>query len=337
MIISRWREVRIALIFIVPVVSALVATLVALKVATLASAAATGISTAAMAVHSVMAGTATEATSSLVGSQLALNLAMYACPFLWVVVGLAAVVAGIYAVVYAYNELTGSTVSATGLILGSLAGLGAFIYNQFAFIYNNLAGLKELLLNLFTHPIYAAQRNIANLVQFAVSQFSFLAEAIDKLTGSDIASQMQGLTDRMNAQLVATMPDDYKTVSRLEYANVADELSNGYYLSDALSGLNVSSLMGIDLETGNIESTLSKIEANTASAASSLEMSKDEIGYMRMIADNRTISNNSISSVKIDMTNNNSISNGYDSDVFVSNLVESLDKSYRSSARGIHS
>ena len=66
-------------------------------------------------------------------------------------------------------------------------------------------------------------------------------------------------------------------------------------------------------------------------------MSKDEIGYMRMIADNRMISNNSISSVKIDMTNNNSISNGYDSDVFVSNLVESLDKSYRSSARRIHS
>ena len=56
-----------------------------------------------------------------------------------------------------------------------------------------------------------------------------------------------------------------------------------------------------------------------------------------MIADNRTISNNSISSVKIDMTNNNSISNGYDSDVFVSNPVESPDKSYRSSARGIHS
>lgn len=95
--------------------------------------------------------------------------------------------------------------------------------------------------------------------------------------------------------------------------------------------------MGIDPETGNIESTHSKTEANTASAASGPEMSKDEIGYMRMIADNRTISNNSISSVKIDMTNNNSISNGYDSDVFVSNLVESLDKSYRSSARGIHS
>ena len=86
-----------------------------------------------------------------------------------------------------------------------------------------------------------------------------------------------------------------------------------------------------------IESTLAKTEANTASAASSLEMSKDEIGYMRMIADNRTISNNSISSVKTDMTNNNSISNGYDSDVFVSNLVENPDKSYRSSARGIHS
>ena len=95
--------------------------------------------------------------------------------------------------------------------------------------------------------------------------------------------------------------------------------------------------MGIDPETGNIESTHSKTEANTASAASGPEMSKDEIGYMRMIADNRTISNNSISSVKTDMTNNNSISNGYDSDVFVSNLVESLDKSYRSSARGIHS
>ena len=39
----------------------------------------------------------------------------------------------------------------------------------------------------------------------------------------------------------------------------------------------------------------------------------------------------------IDMTNNNSISNGYDSDVFVSNPVESPGKSYRSSARGIHS
>ena len=57
---------------------------------------------------------------------------------------------------------------------------------------------------------------------------------------------------------------------------------------------------------------------------------------MRDVADGKTIANNSTSTVKIDMTNNNSMSNGYDADLFINRLTDELEKKYKMAAKGNH-
>ena len=334
-IIKNWNKLRYPLLAVGGVLTAITAGFAALRVVELASATTTALNTAGMTLYALATGRASAALVGAIGEQTALNFAMYACPVTWIVLGIMAVVAVLYIAVGAYNELTGSAVSATGIILGTMAALGAGIYNQIAMIYNYFAGFSEMLMN-WRHPIYAVEKFIAGFVDFAVNQFSFVAEAIDKIAGTDISNQMNAIAERMNAHIVATMPDDYKTVSKIEYANIANEFNNGYAMGRDVSAADIVEMAGLDLDIGGVESQLSKIEANTASAALSLDMSKDEIGYMRDVSDNRTIANNSVSSVKIDMTNNNSISNGYQADAFVSSIVDQISAAYKTSNRRTH-
>lgn len=67
---------------------------------------------------------------------MGLNAALLACPITWIVIGFVALVAALYAVVGAINQVTGSSISATGLITGAVATALAFVGNLFITLVN---------------------------------------------------------------------------------------------------------------------------------------------------------------------------------------------------------
>lgn len=81
-------------------------------------------------------GTSVSATAAATAEQYALNTALWSCPITWIVLGFIAFVAILYAAVGAINAVTGSSISAMGVIVGCVFAAGAIIYNIIAAVYN---------------------------------------------------------------------------------------------------------------------------------------------------------------------------------------------------------
>lgn len=71
---------------------------------------------AANAALSASEQAAAMSTASATAAQYGFNAALLSCPLTWVIVGIIAVVAAIYLIVAAINNMTGSAISATGII-----------------------------------------------------------------------------------------------------------------------------------------------------------------------------------------------------------------------------
>ena len=113
------------------------------------------------------------------------------------------VIAIIYAVVGAINQFTGTSLSATGIIAGAFAVLGAFLLNTFVIpVWNYFAAFANFLMNLFNDPVAAIKilfydlmlnvlgfiRNIMHGVEDMVNMIPFvnvdLTSGIDSLYDS---------------------------------------------------------------------------------------------------------------------------------------------------------
>ena len=98
---------------------------------------------------SIVKGLLAAATMLATGAQWKLNGAMYACPLVWIILLVIAVIAIFYALVAAMNHAAETSVSATGLICGAFAVALAFIGNIFVALENIVIDLVELIMNAF--------------------------------------------------------------------------------------------------------------------------------------------------------------------------------------------
>lgn len=90
------------------------------------------------------------ATQTATGAQAGLNAAMLACPTTWIVGGIIAIIAALYAAVAAVNKFSDKSYSATGLIAGFFYVLGAHIINGFVVPFQNgVAAAANFLGNVF--------------------------------------------------------------------------------------------------------------------------------------------------------------------------------------------
>lgn len=105
--------------------------LLLVKGAEIAMAVATGISTLAKMLAVPVYAALTGATMADTAAQWGLNAALYACPIVWIIILIIALIALFYAAVAAVNHFAGTTVSATGIICGAFMVALAFIGNIF--------------------------------------------------------------------------------------------------------------------------------------------------------------------------------------------------------------
>jgi len=97
------------------------------------------------------------ATFVATAAQHGFNAALLASPITWVVGGLLAIVAALYAGVAMWNHFTGAAVSATGIIIGVLYVLWDLIINIAIAIVNSVIGVVNFIVNLWQAGIYAIQ------------------------------------------------------------------------------------------------------------------------------------------------------------------------------------
>jgi phage-related protein len=125
---------------------------------------------AAWAVYQIWQLAAAAAAGIMAAKQAIVNAVMTANPILIVVMALIAFVAIVYAAVGALNTFAGTSVSATGIVMGAFATLAAIIYNCFALAWNIVAAFIEFFVNVWNYPEYTIK---AFAVNVAVAFLSF--------------------------------------------------------------------------------------------------------------------------------------------------------------------
>ena len=314
-------------------------------------------------------GALTAATAAETAAQYSLNAALYACPLVWIIILIIALVALFYAAVAAVNHFAGTSVSATGLICGAFMAALAFIGNifvalwnlvvdVFVMIYNLVATVANFIGNVFNDPVAAVARLFFDLADTVLSVLQALASAIDTIFGSNLAGSVQGWRDSLGGWVDSTFgkgeevmeklnADDLK-LGRFEYGAAFDmgyEFGQG--VEDTVGGLFDFSAMdslGADaLDAYGLGNTLDGIygntgdtAGNTAATSDALDIAEEDLAYLRDIAEREAINRFTTAEIHVEQHNENHISNDTDLDgimgAWANDFAEKLDVS----EEGVH-
>ena len=160
---------------------------------------------------------------------------------------------------------------------------------------------------------------------------------VDKIIDTGISDKLSDIESNLKVKLEATTVEGYRdfktaTGGRLDYMKLKDTgevVTKGYTTGENLSNsLSLTSNLG--LNNGILDKTngyLGQIAGNTAKTNSSLDLTKEELKYMRDLAEQEVINRYTTASMKVEVSNNNNISNSLDIDevaeMFTNKLVES--------------
>lgn len=337
--------------------------------AELASAAVSGAVAVAKGIMAAATMLVTGATWAQVTAQYGLNAAMYACPLVWIIILIIALVALFYAAVAAVNHFAGTSVSATGLICGAFMAALAFIGNifvalwnlvvdVFVMIYNLVATVANFIGNVFNDPVAAVARLFFDLADTVLSVLQALASAIDTIFGSNLAGSVQGWRDSLGGWVDSTFgkgeevmeklnADDLK-LGRFEYGAAFDmgyEFGQG--VEDTVGGLFDFSAMdslGADaLDAYGLGNTLDGIygntgdtAGNTAAMSDALDIAEEDLAYMRDIAEREAINRFTTAEIRVEQQNTNYISQDADLDGIMDAWANDFATKLDVSEEGVH-
>lgn len=318
----------------------------------------------------------TGATWAQTTAQYGLNAAMHACPIVWIIILIIALIALFYAAVAAVNKFAGTSVSATGIICGVFMVAAAFIGNLFValinfvidifvVLWNFIAAFANFFGNVFNDPVGAIARLFFDLVDTVLSLLQSLASAIDTIFGSNLAGAVQGWRDSLGGWVDSTFGQGEEIMAKLnaedlhldsfEYPSAWDAgYSFGEGIDESIANFDPSSLFdtnvpgagdyadlsgyGSDLGgLGGIGSGVDDIAGNTGAIADSMDITEEDLKYLRDIAEQEAVNRFTTAEISVDMSGmQNNISNGMDLDGVISGLTEGVNEAIDSMAEGVH-
>ena len=346
------------------------------KAAELASAAGKIILCVASYAHAAATGAEASATAAATAAQYGFNAALLACPITWIIILIIALIALFYAAVAAVNKFAGTSVSATGIICGVFMVAAAFIGNLFValinfvidifvVLWNFIAAFANFFGNVFNDPVGAIARLFFDLVDTVLSLLQSLASAIDTIFGSNLAGAVQGWRDSLGGwvdstfgqgeEIMAKLNAEDLHLDRFEYSSAWDAgYSFGEGIDESIANFDPSSLFdtnvpgagdyadlsgyGSDLGgLSGIGSGVDDIAGNTGAIADSMDITEEDLKYLRDIAEQEAVNRFTTAEISVDMSGmQNNISNGMDLDGVISGLTEGVNEAIDSMAEGVH-
>lgn len=342
------------------------------KGAEMAMAAVHGIVAVAKGIMAAATMLVTGATWAETTAQYGLNAAMYACPIVWIIILIIALIALFYAAVAAVNKFAGTSVSATGIICGAFMVALAFIGNifvalwnlvvdVFVLIYNLVATVANFIGNVFTDPIGAVCRLFFDLADTVLGILQALASAIDAIFGSNLAGSVQGWRDSLGGwvddtfgkgeEVMAKMNADDMKLGRFEYGAAWDAgYSFGEGIDESIANFDPSSLFNTNVPgaddyanlgnygsgIGGIGSGVDDIAGNTGKIADSMDITEEDLKYLRDIAGQEAVNRFTTAEITIEQTNHNTVSGKMDLDGIVSGLTDAANEAVDRIAEGVH-
>lgn len=305
----------------------------------------------------VLTGNTTAASAAV----FTFNSALLASPITWIIMLIAVVIGLLYGVVAIINKVTGSSISATGLICGAIAVAGAFIGNTVIGLLNALIqyiwaifvapflGIVEWILNVCNGGFNSFGDAVANLIGQIIGWFLNLGKVvttiIDAIFGTNWTAGLESLQSSVTAwgknENAITLDKNAPTVDyRFEYGDAwAAGNDFGKGIDAKIGGMfNMGGLgdtSGFDL--GDIAAYTGETADNTGKTADALAVTEEQLEYLRDIAERDAINRFTTAEVKIDMTGmTNRIDGSADLDGVISQLTEGFTEALVTAAEGVH-
>ena len=307
------------------------------------------------------------ATTTATGAQVGLNAALLACPVTWIVLGVIALVAGIIALCNWIAKTTGVASSFFGVITGGINVAIQAVKNAALVVANVALGIWSALGAVCSNIGTAFHNVIANvqgwfygLLATALTVVEGICAALNKLPFVEF--DYSGISAKAD-EYAAKSAEAYGSTE--DYTSVADAFSEGFntfdtftdgWASDAFQagaawGDGIADKVGgmFDFDLGaagddyggfaldQIAADTGNIADSTGGMADALEISNEQLEYMRDIAERDAINRFTTAEVKIDMTGmTNKIDGNADLDGVLTTLTDGFAEALVTAAEGVH-
>ena len=362
---------------IAPIVYGIVAALTAYIAISAIVAAINGVMAIAEGVKAAAQMMATGATFAETAAQQGLNAALMACPLTWIIMLILALIVVIFAVCNAIAKMTGIANSGFGVITGGVnvviqffKNLGLTVANIALGIGNAIAALASNMMTAFHNAICSIQSWFYNLLSTALSVIEGICAALNKLpfvefdysgissAADDYAAKAseaagnkedyQSISDAFNEGFTTfdAFQDDWESDAFDAGAawgdGVADKVSN-FSLSDVFGQIDIPNVgdytsgFSDAIANSGVGDGIGNIDDNTGKIKDSLDVTEEDLKYLRDIAEQEAINRFTTAEINVDMSGmQNTVNSGDDIDGFMTKLTDSVNEAVDNMTEGVH-
>lgn len=298
-------------------------------------------------------GILTGNTAAASAAVFTFNSALLANPIVWVVMLIAVLIAALYAGVAAYNKFTNSAVSATGIIGGAFAALGAFILNTFIIpLQNAIAMIVNFIGNIFNDPVAAVKVLFYDMCLTVIGYIRNLAQGIEDLINKipgvtvDITSGLDSFYAGLEQaqQKVKDEAGWVEYVQKMDFIDYSNAASAGYKfgegIADKISGafsLDSTDAFNLGGTFEGIYNNTSETAANTAASADSLNLNNEELEWMRDLAEQEAINRFTTTEIRVDMGGvTQNVASYLDAETLTHRMVEAINNGAAMGVEGVY-
>lgn len=362
---------------IAPIVYGIVAALTAYIAISAIVAAINGVMAIAEDVKAAAQMMATGATFAETAAQQGLNAALMACPLTWIIMLILALIVVIFAVCNAIAKMTGIANSGFGVITGGVnvviqffKNLGLTVANIALGIGNAIAALASNMMTAFHNAICSVQSWFYNLLSTALSVIEGICSALNKLPFVEFDySGISSAADDYAAKAseAAGNKEDYQSISDAfnEGFTTFDAFQDGWAsdafnagaawgdgIADKVSNFSLSDVFGQtdipnvgDYTSGfndaiansGVGDSIGNIDDNTGKIKDSLDVTEEDLKYLRDIAEQEAINRFTTAEINVDMSGmQNTVNSGDDIDGFMTKLTDSVNEAVDNMTEGVH-
>ena len=252
------------------------------------------------------------ATKTAASMQAFYNAVMAANPIALTAAAVLVLVAALYGGVAAFNKLTGSSISATGIITGAFATMGAFALNTFVVpVWNGFAALINFFLNSTDNFGQSFTIMLNDLYISFLQWVQGIAQAFEKLVQKiPVIGEHFGFTEGLgfNSYVEQKKKENQNRKNSMGWTDYMKPIENFDLGKSYKTGYNwganlgKSGLMGTgtgELEipqAADVKGLLGNIDKNTGKIAKTVDLSDEQIKMLVDVAERKYVNNVNLTS-----------------------------------------
>ena len=251
----------------------------------------------------------TFATEKAAAAQAFLNAVMAANPAALAAAAVLVLVAALYAGVAIMNHFAGTSISATGIITGAFAVMGAFLFNGVMVpLQNGFAMFANFIGNVFTNPVAAVKILFYDMAITVLQYIQNIAQAAEGLINMipgvtvDLTSGLGGWIENLAKDRASAVDASGYTEFVKPWKNIdlGSAYTTGYNWGSNFSLGKLFGTEGLgDLgvpQAADVNSLLGDINKNTKKIAQKVDLSDEQLKMLVDIAERKFVNNINLTS-----------------------------------------